>query len=180
MNREIKFRGQRIDNKEWVCGFFVGNYNPSKVENEVQDYFIYEGLKNLSNLIPVIPESVGQFIEEKDESGKEIYEDDIVDICVFLVSPSNPDYDEHYRGVISFEGGWMFNIVSYIDYRNGGTVIPIQSKHLPFYEAELDEDGTFSVSLFAFMGLSGNLGEFLDDNIKIIGSIHETPSFLTK
>lgn len=76
--RTILFRGKRIDNGEWVYGFYVGNYSPSKEQDEIQDHFIYEGLRNLSSLIPVDPKTVGQLTGAKDKSGNSIWQGDIL------------------------------------------------------------------------------------------------------
>ncbi len=73
---EIKFRA-KDENNNWVYGFFVGNFDPSLAENTLADFFIYEGLRNLSKLIPVQPETVGQFIG-KLKSGEDIYINDLI------------------------------------------------------------------------------------------------------
>ncbi len=68
MNREIKFRGKRVDNGEWVYGFYHCLY--SSHNHCIDDYS--------GNTYQVIPETVGQFTGLLDKNGKEIYEFDIV------------------------------------------------------------------------------------------------------
>lgn len=64
--RTIKFKAKRLDNGEWIEGYYL------KDENNVDS--IFDGNK----FIKVDPSTVCQFTGMEDESGKEIWEHDIL------------------------------------------------------------------------------------------------------
>ena len=93
--REIKFRGKRIDNGEWVYGYVI---NFPQTQETLIGYFY---AKNDNFLVD--PATVGQYTGIKDKKGVEIYEGDIVT----------------GRDALS-EG---FSFTGFVDHENGSFVI---------------------------------------------------------
>lgn len=69
--REIKFRGKRKDNGEWVYG------NLQVPTPPFDKYFMWDK-NDYGQQVEVIPETVGQFTGLKDKNKKDVYEGDVL------------------------------------------------------------------------------------------------------
>lgn len=82
--REIKFRGKRIDNGEWICGYYFKAKNKDYILPIGNAIFlsnieeVKSSHKTMYGFYEVISETVGQYTADKDITKKEIYEGDIL------------------------------------------------------------------------------------------------------
>ena len=117
--REIKFRGKRVDNGEWV---YASLLNDS--DGKPKEIWFYKD--RLMSYVSVMPETVCQYIGLKDTSGKEIYEGDVVksnafseevviiwkeDVASFALSNDAWTFDHYF---VEFAEPIEFTVVSNI------------------------------------------------------------------
>ena len=89
--REILFRGKRVDNGEWVYGYYH-SYDIS-CAGKTKICCTYHVIRADN----VYPETVGQYTGLKDVNGKKIFEGDTVEGLFY--------YGQRILGVVVFKGG---------------------------------------------------------------------------
>lgn len=97
--REILFRGKRVDNGEWVEGYYVNSIGPDCEPNETRHYIVtYPG-----DWHEVYTSTVGQYTGITDRKGNRIFEGDVIR---FSLKTETTDYVVEWC-----DGGFVFRDV---------------------------------------------------------------------
>jgi uncharacterized phage protein (TIGR01671 family) len=135
--REIRFRGKRIDNGEWVYGWYVKDWEGgSRIVTEFGPDITHcwDCGANEQKSFKVDPKTVGQYIGEHDKKGVDAYEGDIV------------------KGhVLNCDTGRYVNFIGVVKFRNAAYVLDGYSKYL--------QEKRYNVKFYRSFEIIGNIYE---------------------
>lgn len=170
MNRVIKFRGHRIDSKEWVYGDLL--------TRDIDTGNVYIRVMNPENLPPryndylVDPATVGQFTGLTDTNEADIYEGDILHVHNFYFD-GRSEAENETKGVLQWQEmglqllgvtGW---IAEYMGYEDGDPKAQTELVEL-IPSRFMDVKDSENILLLNKWGLH-------EESFLIIGNIHEKP-----
>lgn len=128
--RQYLFHGKRVDNGEWVEGYYV---KAEKLDKSGYEHFIIEeGADGGSHL--VVQESVGEWTGVYDINQRKIFENDIVRTQPYLDRPySKSRQSKQFIGVVEYytyhfknglyeqiyDAGWQVKVRDYGKYVHG-------------------------------------------------------------
>jgi uncharacterized phage protein (TIGR01671 family) len=176
MNRQIKFRAQRKDNREWVYGYLTHLTGMSKECIKQDGYYISDECGR-QPIYLVEENTIGQFTGLFDKNGKEIYEGDIFEktahprvyrqIVNSHGETTGEDYSVHPGVLVRYKAVWDWS--------------GFYAQTIYVNPEGVTTGSTFRPQTFIEVGESYQLSSFFDQNRseEIIGNIVDNEDLLT-
>lgn len=152
--REILFRGKRVDNDEWVTGYYIRIVRKTSTK-EIIRHCIFTGVEFWDNLsgetalesYEVNPSTLGQYTGLTDKNGNKIFEGDILQrkINVYRLGEREPSGERMLTGIV-------------------------------VWETHPHCTGSWELSAYDEFGNKANYS--FDDSFKVINNIHDNPELL--
>lgn len=102
--RQILFRGRRIDNEAWTEGYLFKTWNKT--------FLLWGMTGDVSNMVEVKPETVGQYTGLTDKNDKKIFEGDILRGFAYPFRDGEGKHN-YYAEVVWFKNSPAFGLVTH-------------------------------------------------------------------
>ena len=172
-NREILYRGKRIDNDEWVEGYYCkrksGHYTDIGFQEEYKDCIIKEFSDGGIIFCDVDPETVCLYANKTDKNEHRVFEGDICDLF-------DNAYNANLIGVVKFG--------EYNQDGSGGEYLPtpVIGFYVEIIKWKYMEDSSCDDEKYAEWCRTISLLEAMDRNLydkfEIIGNIFDNPELV--